>query len=464
MAKDRSSSPLFILVAIITAVAALYFAKEILLPIVLATLLSFLLSPLVDKLERWRFPRVLAAVLVVLMSVAVLGGLGWIVTNQLVDLTRQLPVHEHNLIAKIQSLRPNSPTLNRFSKTLDDLRNELIHGGEAELKKKGKHGAAPSTTNSAPQQTNKTQEPSTPAPENAAGETGPAGAPSTTTPEIEAIPVKVVELPSSPLAVVQSWLGPLVGPLTTAGLVVILVLFMLLDREGQRNRLIQLFGRSHLHSTTEAVHDVAGRVGRYLRSLFLINACYGIVIAAGLWLIGVPSAMTWGVLSFALRFLPYLGPWLAASLPLLVSIAVSAGWVEPLFVFGWYVVVELVTYNVVEPLVYSSSVGISTVGVLVSAIIWTWLWGPIGLILAVPMTVCLVVAARYVPQLQFITILLADRPPLTLAERVYQRLLAYDYREPLKLAQQQLKESSLVRYYDEVLVPAPPDGRAGPAQ
>ncbi len=151
---------------------------------------------------------------------------------------------------------------------------------------------------------------------------------------------------------------------------------MLLDREGQRSRLIQLFGRSHLHSTTEAVHDVAGRVGRYLRIAFPRQCllwrrhCRGIVAHRR------PSAMTWGVLSFALRFLPYLGPWLAASMPLLVSIAASAGWVEPLLVFGWYVVVELVTYNLVEPLVYSSSLGISTVGVLVSAILWTWLWGP----------------------------------------------------------------------------------------
>ena len=453
MAKDRGSSPLFILVAMLSAVAALYFAKEILLPIALATLLSFLLSPLVANLERWHFPRVLAAVLVVLMSVAVLGGLGWIVTNQLVDLTRQLPHHEHNLIAKIKSLRPNSPALNRVSKTLDDLRHELVHGGEIDQKKE-KSGAAASTAESERQQPKATPEPAAPTLEDTAGEMEPSGAPSATTPEIEAIPVKVVELPSSPLEIVQSWLGPLVGPLMTTGLVVILVLFMLLDREGQRSRLIQLFGRSHLHSTTEAVHDVAGRVGRYLRSLFLVNACYGVVIAAGLWLIGVPSAMTWGVLSFALRFLPYLGPWLAASMPLLVSIAASAGWVEPLLVFGWYVVVELVTYNVVEPLVYSSSVGISTVGVLVSAIMWTWLWGPIGLILAVPMTVCLVVAARYVPQLRFITVLLAEESPQTPTERVYQRLLAFDYREPLKLAQLQLKELPLVRYYDDVLIPA----------
>ncbi|HEX5472350.1 MAG TPA: AI-2E family transporter [Lacipirellulaceae bacterium] len=452
MAKDRGSSPLFILVAMVTAVAALYFAKEILLPIALAALLSFLLSPLVDKLEGWRCPRAFAVILVVLMSVAVIGGLGWIVTNQLVDLTRHLSVHEHNLIAKVQSLRPKSATLDKVSQTLTDLRNELLNGGEAAKNTKQNVTAKPSTTTHSRQPNEKP-------------ETGPSSAENTASGkpfatdiqppnEIEAIPVKVVELPSSPLGVIENWLGPLVGPLTAAGLVVVLVLFMLLDREGQRNRLIQLFGRSHLHSTTEAVHDVARRIGRYLRALFVVNACYGVVIALGLWFIGIPGAMTWGVLSFAFRFVPYLGPWIAASMPFLIAIATSTGWLQPLLVFGWYVVVELITYNAIEPFVYGSSVGISTVGVLVAAIFWTWLWGIIGLILAMPMTVCLVVAARYVPQLRFITILLADETPLTVPERVYQRLLAFDYREALKLTHQQLKDSSLTNYYDDVLVPA----------
>ena len=188
---------------------------------------------------------------------------------------------------------------------------------------------------------------------------------------------------------------------------------MLLDRENQRSRFVQLFGRSHLHATTEAMHDVAHRVGRYLRMLFLVNAGYGVAVAVGLWVIGVPGAIMWGVLGFSLRFLPYLGPWIAATLPILVSIATADGWTQPMLVVGWYIVVELISNNVVEPLVYGSTTGVSTVGVIISAIFWTWLWGPIGLILAMPMTVCLVVAARYVPQLRFITILLADQPPLS---------------------------------------------------
>ncbi len=261
-------------------------------------------------------------------------------------------------------------------------------------------------------------------------------------------------MPPSRLQQIQDWLGPVVGPLATSGLVIVLVLFMLLDRENQRSRLIQLFGRSHMHATTEAVHDVSRRVGRYLRALFLVNAGYGLVIAIGLWMIGVPGASLWGVLGFSLRFLPYIGPWIAATLPIMFSIATSAGWVQPLVVLGWYILVELISNNIVEPLAYGSTTGVSTVGVIIAAIFWTWLWGPIGLILSMPMTVCLLVAARYVPQLKFLTILLADRPPMSLAERTYQRLLAFDYHEPLKLALGQIKESSPVEYYDSVLIPA----------
>ena len=252
----------------------------------------------------------------------------------------------------------------------------------------------------------------------------------------------------------RDWLGPILSPFGTAGMVVVLVFFMLLDRENQRNRLLQLFGTSNLHATTEAMHDAGHRVGRYLRMQFFVNAGYGIAVGIGLWLIGVPGAVMWGVLGFSLRFLPYIGPWIAAALPILVSLGHSDGWTQPLLVVGWYIGLELIFNNVVEPLVYGSTTGVSTVGVILSAIFWTWLWGPIGLILAMPMTVCLVVAARYVPQLRFLTVLLADQPPMTPAERVYQRLLAFDYHEPLQLAHKHLKESSLVSFYDEVLIPA----------
>ena len=260
---------------------------------------------------------------------------------------------------------------------------------------------------------------------------------------------------TSPLfTAAREWLGQLAAPIGTAGLVIVLVLFMLLDRENQRIRVVQLFGRAHMHQTAEAVHDVSRRVGRYLRALFMLNAGYGVAVATGLWFLGVPGAVTWGVLGFSLRFLPYIGPWIAATLPILVAIATSPGWSQPLFVLGLYIAIELISNNILEPLAYGSTTGISTVGVIISAIFWTWLWGPVGLILSMPMTVCLLVGARYVPQLRFISILLADRPPMSPAEHVYQRLLAFDDREPLKAAHKHVKESSLASYYDEVLLPA----------
>ena len=296
MAKDRGSSPLFILVAMLTAVAALYFAKAILLPLAFAILLSFLLTPLADRLERWRLPRIVAVLAIVAMSFAVLGGLGWIVTNQLVDLGRQLPVHKHNLIAKIQSLRPSSTTITKVSETLTDLRNELVHGGKKKGHGKGKADTQPAADVTQPQEQQPPAKGPAEAPslsEDAAASVAESGKMDEPSSESEAVPVKVVELPPSPLESIQGWLGPLIAPFTTAGMVFILVLFMLLDREGQRSRLIQLFGRSHLHTTTEAIQDVGKRVGGYLRTLFLVNAGYGVVIAAGLWLIGVPGAMTW---------------------------------------------------------------------------------------------------------------------------------------------------------------------------
>jgi methylmalonyl-CoA mutase cobalamin-binding subunit len=199
---------------------------------------------------------------------------------------------------------------------------------------------------------------------------------------------------------------------------------------------------------------MARRVGRYLRTLFLINAGYGLTVAIGLAIIGVPGAIMWGVLGFSLRFLPYIGPWIAAVLPTLVAIATTDGWKTPILTAGWYIVVELIANNIVEPLVYGSSTGISTVGVIISAIFWTWLWGPIGLILAMPMTVCFLVAARYVPQLKFINTLLADQPAATPGERVYQHLLAFDDREPTKFALKHVKDSSLAGFYDDTLLPA----------
>jgi predicted PurR-regulated permease PerM/methylmalonyl-CoA mutase cobalamin-binding subunit len=465
LSRERQFSPLFILVAIIAVVAALYVAKQILLPVFLAVLLSFLLTPLANRMEHWGLPRIPAVIAIVLIAFAALGMLGWIVTAQVSALQAELPNHRASIKAKVRLVQ-------RFSQALHGVGESLTKGDEATKNVAPRKSAAETLADpamSAPPEAAATDEavtggltaaPVTPPldaqnlPEGHDSEMAPPPLKPSDTSANEAVPVKVVAMPPSPLTQAQAWLGFLAAPLTAAGMVFVLVFFMLLDRENQRNRLIQLFGASNLHSTTEALHDATHRVGRYLRMQFLINAGYGVAVATGLWIIGVPSAIMWGVLGFTLRFLPYLGPWLAAVLPILVSLAVSDGWTQPIIVVCMYIVYELVLNNVAEPMLYGSSTGVSTVGVILSAIFWTWLWGPIGLILAMPMTVCLVVMSRYVPQLRFINVMLADQPPLTPAQRVYQRLLAFDYSEPLKLAKTQLETSSLASFCDEVLIPA----------
>jgi predicted PurR-regulated permease PerM len=432
MAKQRGpgSSPLFMLVATVTFVGALYFGKEILLPLGLAILLSFLLTPVANRLERWGLRRIPATLLVVVLLFACLGALGYIVTTQLIDLRYRLPNYRKNVIAKVHSVMPSSDKMSAFFKELDEFGSELT-GTEATTSSSADDEAqSPAAGDDASDQTATSKKSEKP------------------------VEIQVIERPSSPLAQARDWLGSLLAPFGTAGMVVVLVFFILLDRENQRNRLLQLFGTSNLHATTEAMHDAGHRIGRYLRMQFLVNACYGIAVGVGLWLIGVPVAVLWGVLSFSLRFIPYVGPWIAAAMPILVSLGHSDGWTQPLLVVGWYVGLELICNNAVEPWVYGNTTGVSVVGVILSALFWTWLWGPVGLILALPITVCLVVAAHYVPQLRFLTVLLADQPPMTPSERIYQRLLAFDYHEPVRLARKHLKESSLISFYDEVLIPA----------
>jgi methylmalonyl-CoA mutase cobalamin-binding subunit len=248
-------------------------------------------------------------------------------------------------------------------------------------------------------------------------------------------------------------LGPLVSPLLTAGLVVVLIVFVLVYREDVRNRLIQLLGTTHLRVTTEALTDAAFRISRYLRTQLVINTCYGLCVGLGLFLIGVPNALLWGVLGLLLRFLPYVGPWLAAAMPLMLSLAVFDDWQHPLLAAGLFVVLELIVSNVLEPWWYGSSIGVSPLGIVFAAVFWTWVWGPVGLVLAVPLTVCLTVASRHLPQLQFVAILFSDQSTMALPDRLYQRLLAWDDDEAAVLARSFLKQGTLDELFDAGLVP-----------
>jgi predicted PurR-regulated permease PerM len=435
MAKTRPTSPLTTLITVAAVVGALIFAKEILLPLALAILLSFVLTPIATRIERLGLGRIGSVAVVVVLSLALLGGMAWIVTAQLVQLGRELPDYKNNIVEKIKSITPSSPAFSRFTSALAEVNQELL--GEPRPKKPNRPTTA-SEEKVAKQPAGSTGK-IAPAPGDDLGE--------------KLVAVKVVEMPPSPLTTIQDWLGPLVGPLTTVGIVIVLVVFMLVQREEHRNRLIRLFGSANLHITTEVIKDVSDRISRYLLMQFLINTCYGILVALGLWLLGVPSAVTWGVMSFALRFLPYVGPWIAAAMPVAISLAVSPGWTQPLLVIAWYVVLEMIAGNLVEPYLYGHSIGVSGLGIILAAISWTWLWGPIGLVVAMPLTVCLVVTAQYIPQLRFISVLIGDQPTLSLHERIYQRLLAFDEIEPRKLAKQYLAEETLEAFYDNVLIP-----------
>ena len=432
------------LASIVVAIAALHLAKEILVPLALAIFLSFLLTPLADRLEGWGLGRIPSVISVVAVTFMVLGFLGWIVTSQLVDLSVQLPEWKDEIIVKIQELKPNSTVLDKVTQTIDEVSQKVSeerpeNAPESDSNATAENSSAASSTTEAPEASGLldrlTRQIKAPA-------------------EQEPMEVRVVGLPPSPLEQIRNWLGPIVAPLSAAGIAVVLVIFILLKREDQRNRMLQLFGASNLHASTEALTDVTDRVSKYLRMQFLINAGYGICVGVGLAAIGVPSAITWGVLSFSLRFLPYIGPWLSAIMPLSVSFVTSTGLMEPMLVAGLFVVLELLVNNVAEPMLYGRSTGVSGVGVIIAAIFWTWIWGPIGLVLAMPLTVCVVVMAKYIPGIQFLAVLLGDQSALSAPERIYQRLLAGDCEEAAEHAGAAVAGVSLTQAFDEGVIPA----------
>src|SRR5690606_9423087 len=260
--------------------------------------------------------------------------------------------------------------------------------------------------------------------------------------------------PRHPVETLRSIIEPLIGPLATTGLVVVVVIFMLLEREELRDRFIRLVGYGDLHRTTEALQDAGKRVGQYLLTQLVVNITYGVPLAFGLWILGIPNAALWGMLAIVLRFVPYIGPVIAAILPLFLAFAVAPGWNLLLWTIGLFIVIELLINNVVEPWLYGSRTGLSPLAIIVSAIFWAWLWGPVGLVLSTPLTVCLVVLGRHVPQFEFFEILFGDEPVLAPEERLYQRLLAGDPNEATDNAEEMLEEKFLVEYYGTVAIPA----------
>jgi len=387
----------------VLVIAVLYWAQAIFVPIALAVLLTFLLTPVVVPLQR-RIGRVAAVLLVVVATFTVLGLLGWATTRQLGLVIQELPAYRQNIRQKILDVRhAGDGSVGAVQEAIEDIRKEI--------------------------------EPVTPA------------AP-------PAQPVVVQDEKVSGLWRFPAALGPVLQPLATAGLVVVLVIFMLLERQDLRDRLIRLLGHGHLTGTTRAFDEAGQRVSRYLLTQSLVNLTYGVGVGVGLWAIGVPYPVLWGFLGTVLRFIPYVGPWVAAVAPLLVALAVLEGWTRPFMVAGLFVGLELFTNFVLETVFYAGAAGFSQVGLLVAVAFWTWLWGPFGLLIATPLTVCIAVLGKHVPGLGLVPTLISHEPALQPEVRFYQRLLAGDQDEAAEIIEQHVKSEAVGSVYDTIVIPA----------
>lgn len=399
----------------VVVIAALHFAREVFVPLAIAILASFALAPMVDFLRHSGIARVPAVIATVILAFIVIAGLTFFVGNQLSHLAENLPQYQKNITQKIRAVRGNTEGISFVGRTtglLRQLSDELDR-------------AAPVTGSAARR----------------AAENAP-------------MPVEIYEKPLTPFQVIRGLVSPLLAPLTVAGIVVVFVVVFLLQREDIRNRFIRVLGARDLQRTTLALDDASSRLSRYLLTQLTINAAFGAVIGIGLAAIGVPNPILWGLLAMVLRFIPYVGPILAALLPCILALGVDPGWSMLFYTGTLFLVADLVISQMVEPILYGHSTGLSPVAIIVAATFWTWLWGPIGLLLSTPLTLCLVVIGRYVPRLQFLDTILGDQPALSAVEHFYHRLLANAPDDIAAQGEAFLREGTLDSYYDTVAVPA----------
>jgi predicted PurR-regulated permease PerM len=390
---------------------ALYVGREVLLPIVIAVLLAFVLAPFVDLLRRLRLGRVPAVIIATLVALGVIVAVGVAIGAQVAQLATDLPRYQVTIREKLSALKGG--TFTRASEMVKDIGREIGKAAEeAQQAPKPAEAARPD--------------------------------------EPKPMPVEIRQVEPTPLELVQRLLLPILHPLAVTGIIFVILVFILLQREDLRDRMIRLFGARDLHRTTIAMDDAARRLSRYYLTQLALNAGFGVFVGVALWLIGVPSPILWGVFTALMRFVPYIGSFIAAAAPVLLAAAVDPGWSMALWTLALFAISEPLMGHVVEPLVYGQSTGLSPFAVVVSVIFWTWLWGPVGLILATPVTLCLVVLGRHVERLEFFDVLFGDRPALSPVENFYQRMLAGDPDEALEHAEQLLKERSLSSYYDEV--------------
>jgi predicted PurR-regulated permease PerM len=404
-AETPGLTGLLTLAVAVVVVAGLYLGRTVLIPITLAVLLSFLLAPVVNLLRRIHLGRVLSVILAVLLALSVALALGGLIGTQIADLAQDVPQYASTIRSKVETIRGFTST--RLSSVIGRLGQQF-------------------------------EPPAAPQPKASASA------------EAKPLQVEVHQPDPTPVELAERIVAPILDPLSTTAIVLIVTIFVLLQREDLRDRLIRLFGSSDLHRTTAAMNDAARRLSRYFLTQLGINAAFGVITGVGLFFIGVPSPLLWGIIGLLLRFVPYIGAPLAAILPLSLAAAVSPDWSMMLWTGGLYAVTEMIMGQVVEPLLYGHSTGLSPFSVVVSATFWTWLWGPIGLILSTPLTLCLVVLGRHVERLEFLDVILGDRPALTPVESFYQRMLAGDPDEAREQAEVLLRDRPLSSYYDEV--------------
>jgi predicted PurR-regulated permease PerM len=414
--RSRATDTIIIIAAVI---AGLYFGHEVLVPIALAVLLSFVLAPVTVALRRLHLGRVASVILAVALAVAILLGLGVVMGKQLAQLAEKLPEYQLVIGKKLQTLRSSD-----FGRQLAEKAANALEGLDANLTK-ASPAAIPSTTASPPRRS--------------------PGQP---------LPVEVHEPAPSPVQILQSVLMALLPPLATTAIVIIFVVFILLQRQDMRDRFIGLTGAHDLHRTTRALDDAATRLSRYLLALTGINAAFGVLIAIGLMFIGVPNPVLWGIFGGVLRFVPYVGSILAAAFPLALAAAVDPGWSMIAECALLFVVLETIMGQVVEPQLFGHTTGMSPLAIIVAAAFWTLIWGPPGLLLATPLTTCLVVLGRHVESLNFIELVLGDKPGLSPVQSFYQRILAGDPDEVAFQAESLLNSMSLIEYYETVALPA----------
>ena len=394
---------------LVVILLAFAWAKEFLLPLILAILISFLLAPVVSRLERWRFPRVVAVLSVVAIAFALIGGLCLTLSLEGLDLVNSLPKYRDNIDARWAAIQKGPPgPLNAAFSNVGTVINDL---GKVTASARG------------------AQQP-------------------------EATKVQIVSGADSVVAIVKNSLTPVMGPVAEFAVVVVLVVFMLLERKILRVRFLQLIGHPHVATTTLAIDEAGSRLSGFLFGQFMVNTGFALLLGIGLFLIGIPNALLWAVLTLVLRFLPYVGLWISAFFPLALSIAISTSWKEPILTAALYGFLEVLTNNVVEPFVLGGSTGMSPLAIIVSALFWTWLWGPIGLLLATPLTACLVVLGRYFSAFHICSVLLAAKPP-TSAETKFIRLLTEDRLPEARALLQELGGMQLsVGIVEELILPA----------